>query len=140
MTAFRDLHARWMQDPEYRRAYTDALGEEMIAAAVAATGGKPKTVPFSQVAAEWMKDPEFRREYERAEREFAIAFAVADARAAAGMTQAELAERMGTSRSAITRLESGRHSPTMKTLRAVATATGQPVRLEILPEPARAAE
>lgn len=39
-----------------------------------------------------------------------------------GLSQAELAERMGTSASVVSRLESGQHSITMKTLRRVATA------------------
>lgn len=39
-----------------------------------------------------------------------------------GLTQADLAERMGTTASVVSRLESGQHSVTMKTLRRVAIA------------------
>lgn len=40
------------------------------------------------------------------------------------LTQEELAKRVGTSKTAISRLESGRHAPTAETLRKVAGAFG----------------
>jgi transcriptional regulator with XRE-family HTH domain len=45
-------------------------------------------------------------------------------RTRAGISQDELARRVGTSKSAIARLESGRHQPTVETLRRVAEALG----------------
>jgi transcriptional regulator with XRE-family HTH domain len=45
-------------------------------------------------------------------------------RAALGLTQQELAERMGTSHSAISRIESGRHKTSVETLQRVAKALG----------------
>jgi len=45
-------------------------------------------------------------------------------RAALGLTQQELAERMGTSHSAISRIESGRHKTSVETLQRVAEALG----------------
>lgn len=45
-------------------------------------------------------------------------------RAARGMSQMELARRVGTSHSAISRLESGRHKATVETLQRVAHALG----------------
>lgn len=45
-------------------------------------------------------------------------------RAEAGLTQAELAERIGTTQSAIARMESGGTRPTLETLEKVATAVG----------------
>ena len=53
-------------------------------------------IPVREVAKEWFKDPEFVREYDALEEEFALAGAVIGARAHAGLTQEELAERMGT--------------------------------------------
>lgn len=52
-------------------------------------------------------------------------------REAAGITQVELAKRMGTKQSAISRLEDGSHSPTIATLRKVAKACGVPFRIEV---------
>ena len=71
-----------------------------------------------------MDDPEFRREYALADDEFALIEALVRARAAAKLTQAELARRLGTTQSAIARLEGGRVSPSFATLRRYAEATG----------------
>ena len=71
-----------------------------------------------------MEDPEFREEYARADDEFALIEALVRARAAAKLTQAQLAERLGTTQSAIALLEGGRVSPSFATLRHYAEATG----------------
>jgi len=47
-----------------------------------------------------------------------------EARVRAGMTQQQLAEQMGTTQSAIARLESGRNSPSITTLKKIAAVTG----------------
>jgi ribosome-binding protein aMBF1 (putative translation factor) len=91
-------------------------------------------IPFSEVSKEWFKDPEFVREYEALEEEFALASAVIGARAHAGLTQEELAERMGTSQSAIARLESGRSRPSTTTLAKLAAATGTKLRVSFVPD------
>lgn len=83
----------------------------------------------AQLHKEWMKDPEYRREYEALEDEFAIIRLLVGARARAGLSQAELARRMGTTQSAIARLEGGKVMPSLATLRRYAEATGS--RLDI---------
>jgi transcriptional regulator with XRE-family HTH domain len=88
----------------------------------------------------WMKDPEYRREYENLEEEFALASALIEARARAGLTQEELADRMETSQSAVARLESGRMIPSGRTLKRFAKATGTRLRISFEPlRPARRA-
>ena len=72
----------------------------------------------------FMKDPAFREEYARADDEFALIEALVRARTAAKLTQAELAQRLGTTQSAIARLEGGRVAPSFATLRRYAAATG----------------
>ncbi len=72
----------------------------------------------------FMKDPAFRDEYARADEEYALVEAMVRARAAAKLTQTELAARIGTTQSAIARLEGGRLSPSVRTLRRYAEATG----------------
>ncbi|MDX3973489.1 helix-turn-helix transcriptional regulator [Shinella sp.] len=83
--------------------------------------------------AEWMKDAEYRKEYEALEEEFALAHAMIEARAKAGLTQEELAQRMDTSQSAIARLESGRMKPSARTLERFAKATGTHLRITFEP-------
>ena len=46
----------------------------------------------------WMKDPEYRKEYDALEEEFALMLEIAKARQRAGLSQAELARRMKTTR------------------------------------------
>ena len=72
----------------------------------------------------FMNDPAFRGEYARADEEYALMEAMIRARTTAKLTQAELAERIGTTQSAIARLEGGTLSPSVRTLRRYAEATG----------------
>ena len=99
-----------------------------------------KTGSFAPVAfnprtalAREMKQPGFRRAYEGVSEEFAALDALLDARRAAGLTQAQVAARMGVKQSALARIEaslsSRRHSPSLETLRKYAQAVGR--RLEI---------
>jgi len=81
----------------------------------------------------WMKEPKYRKAYAALEDEFAVAKAVIAARSRAGLTQAELAQRMGTTQPAVARMESGRIHPSLQTLHRLAQATGS--RLLIRFEP-----
>ena len=49
-----------------------------------------------EMVSEWMKDPAFREEYDKLEAEFQLLDDILAARNAAGLTQAQVAERMGT--------------------------------------------
>jgi transcriptional regulator with XRE-family HTH domain len=77
-----------------------------------------------------------RAEFDQLEEEFAFLDEFLKARAAAGMSQAEIADRMGTTQSAVARLESGRgkHSPSLATLRKYARALGYRVDLRLVKE------
>ena len=88
-----------------------------------------KFIPLSKLSDQWFKDPEFVREYDALEEEFALAGALIKARADASLTQEELAVRMGTTQSAIARLESGRSRPSTATLAKFAKATGTRLRV-----------
>ncbi len=74
-----------------------------------------------------------KKEYEALEPEFSLLRELLRARQNAGLSQAEVADRMGTKAPAITRLESsltsGKHSPSITTLKKYAQALG--CRLEI---------
>ena len=69
-------------------------------------------------------DERVRDEYDKLGARFLVVRELLDARRRAGMTQANLASAMGTTRSVISRLESGRHSPSVDTLAAAARALG----------------
>jgi len=84
----------------------------------------------------WMKEPKYRKAYDALEDEFAVAKAVIAARNRAGLTQAELARKMGTTQPVVARMEGGRISPSLRTLQRLAQATGS--RLLIRFEPCHA--
>ena len=88
-----------------------------------------KLIPVEEVAEEWLKDPEFKAAYDALEEEFALASALIEARAGAGLTQEEVAQRMGTTQAVIARLESGRVKPSTRTLERFAQATGTRLRI-----------
>ncbi len=79
---------------------------------------------FEAMKDKMLSDPEVREAYDAMAGEFALARELIAARVRAGLTQAELAERMGTTQSAVARIESGRRLPSMKTLLRYANATG----------------
>ena len=83
----------------------------------------------SDLNKEWSRDPEYRQAYDALEPEFELARSLIQARIAAGLTQAQLAERMKTSQSVIARLESGRAHPSTKTLEKIARSTGTRLRI-----------
>ncbi|MHB8791258.1 MAG: helix-turn-helix domain-containing protein [Desulfobulbaceae bacterium] len=80
-----------------------------------------------------LADPESRAEYDRLDPEFALLDELLSARQQAGVSQAEIARRMGTKPPAVSRLLAGvasdKHSPSIATLRKYAAACG--LRLEI---------
>ena len=80
-----------------------------------------------------LKQPAVRAEYDAQAEEYALLDELLKARRQAGLTQAEVAARMGTKTPAVARLEAGggsrRHSPSVATLRKYAQAVG--CRLEI---------
>jgi ribosome-binding protein aMBF1 (putative translation factor) len=83
-----------------------------------------------------MRRPGVREEGERLEREeSALLDALLKARQAAGLTQAQVAERMGTHAPAVARLEralaTGRHSPSVATLRKYVKACGKRLVLRV---------
>jgi transcriptional regulator with XRE-family HTH domain len=86
-----------------------------------------------EMVAKMLTDPAVKAEYDAQSEEFALLDELLGARRHAGLTQAEVAERMGTKTPAVARLEAGggskRHSPSLATLRKYAEAVG--CRLEV---------
>ena len=81
----------------------------------------------------WLCDAVYRKIYDDFAPEFRLARALIEARTNAGLTQAQMAERMQTTQSVAARLESGRAHPSTRTLEMFARAAG--VRLRISFEP-----
>lgn len=90
------------------------------------------TVSQETVKRRMLSNPDVRQHHEAQAPEYALAREFIAARTRAGLSQAELAQRMDTTQSVIARLESGRVLPSMRTLRRLADAVGATltVRLE----------
>jgi transcriptional regulator with XRE-family HTH domain len=95
-----------------------------------------------ELKARALERADVKAEYDRLDEEFAFLDEFLKARAAAGVTQAEVAERIGTTQSAVARLESGggKHSPSLATLQKYAHALGCRLELRLVKENARTVE
>jgi len=93
-----------------------------------------KFIPVEESFAEWRKDPEYVAGYDALEEEYALADALIRARAAADMTQEQVAKSMGTTQAVIARLEGGRTMPSTRTLQRYAKATGSRLRVVLEPD------
>ena len=95
-----------------------------------------KTVKAKDIHAKRVAESrEYRDAYEALEGEFALVGALIQARTRAHLSQAEVASRMGTTESAVSRLESGRVKPSTRTLERYAEATGHRLRISLEPAP-----
>jgi len=84
---------------------------------------------------EELKDEEFRKGYEALAPTYALIRELLLARQQAGMTQEAVAERIGTTKSAVSRLESaGKHVPSLSTLRKYAEAVGCELEIKLTPK------
>src|SRR5438874_6101143 len=88
-----------------------------------------------------LKQPPVKAEYDAQSEEFGLLDELLNARQRAGLTQAEVAARMGTKTPAVARLEAGggsrRHSPTVATLRKYAQAVGCRLEIRLRPQDGR---
>jgi DNA-binding XRE family transcriptional regulator len=89
---------------------------------------------FADIKKRWLRDPEVRTEYDALEEEFALARELILARSRAGLSQAEVARRMGTTQSTVARLEGGRAKPTLLTVERYAKATGSRAVVRLVPD------
>jgi len=87
---------------------------------------------LAELKKQLMQNEGFRREYEKLEPEFALFKTLLKARAKAKMSQVQVAEKLKTSQAAVARLESGKISPSIKTLRRYAAAVGAELKIQLI--------
>jgi transcriptional regulator with XRE-family HTH domain len=89
-----------------------------------------------ELKARALQRPDVKNKYDQLDEEFSFLDEFLKARASAGITQAEVAVRVGTTQSAIARLESGKgkHSPSLVTLHKYARALGCRLELHLVHE------
>jgi ribosome-binding protein aMBF1 (putative translation factor) len=95
---------------------------------------KVRGIPHEEVFAKWRKDPAFIKARAELDDEFALVAELIRARIEAGLTQAEVAERMQSTQPAVARLESAGRIPSTRTLQRYARATGHRLRISLVPE------
>ncbi|HEY4963365.1 MAG TPA: helix-turn-helix transcriptional regulator [Candidatus Saccharimonadales bacterium] len=84
---------------------------------------------WKQHKAGLMKNPKFKDAYDALEPEYRLANELINARIGKKMTQTEVAEKAGVSRTVIARLESGTTNPTLGTVSRVASILGKELKL-----------
>ncbi len=83
------------------------------------------------VAERKKRDPEFSKDFDSGYEQFKISVMLKQARIEAGITQAELAERLHTQKTAISRIENHAEDIKLSTLEKFAEATGKRLMLKI---------
>ena len=103
---------------------------------------KAPTKSHQQMLEEWEKDPAFNAAYNELDTEFSLLRELLLARQKTGLTQAEVADKMGTKAPAVTRLETAlsgnKHSPTIATLKKYAQAVGCTLEVHLVPSTSKA--
>ncbi len=88
-------------------------------------------IKFNEIKEQLMKDEEFKAEYEKLKPRYEVILQIIEARNAQNITQEELALRVGTQKSNISRFESGSYNPSLDFLIKIAKSLGKEVHVEI---------
>lgn len=80
---------------------------------------------------ELLSDPETKKEYDELAPRYAVISTLIDARNKKGLTQRDLAQKIGTKQSAIARLESGSINPSLEFLQKIAQVMGYKLTIQL---------
>jgi transcriptional regulator with XRE-family HTH domain len=86
-----------------------------------------------EILQEELQDPEFRSEWERTALARAVALAIVRYRGDHGLSQRDLAERLGMKQPQVARLELGEVNPSMETLMRVSGQLGIEFTIDVRP-------
>ncbi len=89
------------------------------------------SVSFDNIKNDLMLDEEFREEYEKLQPRYEIISQIIEARKEKNMTQSDLAKKLGTQKSNISRLESGNYNPSLDFLIKVAHGLGKDLKIKM---------
>ena len=88
-------------------------------------------VKFEELKKQLMEDVEFKAEYENLKPRYEVISQIIETRKEMHITQEELAQRAGTQKSNISRLESGSYNPSLDFLVKIAKGLGKDIHIEI---------
>ena len=90
-------------------------------------------IRLSALRSRLLADPRVAEAYERLGPVHALVCEIVEARHAAGLTQGEVAARLGTTQSAIARLENAHHLPSLDLLSRYAAVLGRKLDIRLAP-------
>ena len=88
-------------------------------------------ISFEEMKSDMLKNEEFKIEYEKLKPRYEAIEQIIRARKEQNITQAELAKRVGTQKSNISRLESGNYNPSLEFLAKIAESLGKKISVTI---------
>ena len=89
------------------------------------------SVKFTDVHNRLMKDEEFKTEFEKLKPRYELIAQILDARSQLNITQEELALRVGTQKSNISRFESGSYNPSLDFVTKIAKSLGKELHISL---------
>lgn len=98
-----------------------------------------RNASFRAFLTKQMQDPEFRREYEALEPEYEIITQIIELRLKRKMSQAQLAEKIGTQQPSIARMESRGRVKDLDYLQRIASALDARIQVRLIPREASGA-
>lgn len=93
---------------------------------------KKDSFDFQEYLANKLKNPTFRKHYDEYGKQLEIAYRILQLRKKEGLSQAEMAKKVGTSQSNIARMEAGEQNFTTGTLYKVAVALGRELKIDFV--------
>jgi len=91
-----------------------------------------KAVDFQEYLCEKLKNPKFKKYYDEYGKQLEIAYQILKLRKQKGISQGELAKKIGTKQSDIARMESGQQNFTTDTLQKIASAFKRDLKIEFI--------
>lgn len=88
-------------------------------------------VSFDSIKKDLMLDEEFKKEYEKLQPRYEVISQIIEARKEQNLTQEDLAKKVGTQKSNISRLESGNYNPSLDFLIKVAGCLGKNLKIQL---------
>lgn len=89
------------------------------------------SVSLDLLKEEFLEDEEFKAEYDKLKPRYEVISQIIQARKEKNMTQEDLAKKVGTQKSNISRLESGNYNPSLDLLIKVARCLGKDLLVQI---------
>ena len=136
--AFRDIELLQKHGNELREPYVKPVkgkyGKGLYELRIIKGGFKMSRagVSFESIKAQLMADADFAEEYDRLRPRYEVISQIIAARREMNMTQEELAKKIGTQKSNISRLESGNYNPSLDFLIKVAAGLGKELKIQML--------